>query len=131
MTDVRQELRAVLTAVEMAVGRGASATEIATLLYDESAIIVAEGAPSATCGVAAAIPEMQSVLDEWGPHPRMAMRIADPILAAESTATTFLDVECQPNIPGAQTVRYRLLSGWRKGRSGWRIVLEMYTSGAL
>lgn len=131
MTDVRQDLRAVLTMVETAVGRGASATEIAALLYDDSAMIVAEGAPSATRGIAAGIPDMQGVLNGWGPHPRLAMRIADPILAAESTATTFLDVECQPDFHGAETVRYRLLSGWLKGGRGWRIVLEMYTSGPL
>ncbi len=131
MTDVRHELRETLNAVEAAVARGADAAEICSLLYDGQAVIVGEGAPAATRGVAAFVPQLADLLEGWGGGTRLTFELVEPVLISESIATSFLDVKCYPGNQPATVQHYRVLSAWRPGARGWRVALEMFANGSL
>jgi hypothetical protein len=131
MTDVRHELRETLNAVEAAVARGADAAQICGLLYDGQAVIVGEGNPAATRGVAAFVPQLADLLDGWGGGTRLTFELVEPVLISESIATGFLDVKCYPGNQPATVQHYRVLSAWQHGARGWRVALEMFATGSL
>jgi ketosteroid isomerase-like protein len=131
MPDVRQELGAMLRAVEQAVARGAGAEEVASLLYEEDAVVLSEGAPGAIRGLEAFKPHLAEVLKGWGGRPRIKFTPLEPILTGDTVATCFLNVSCRPSRPAAVEEHYRLVYSWRKGARGWRVVLEMFSAGTL
>jgi ketosteroid isomerase-like protein len=121
----------MLRAVEDAVARGATADEVASLLYEEDAVVLAEGAPAATRGLKAFMPYLADVLQGWGGRPRIKYTLVEPVLAGEAVASCFVDVSCRPSRPDAAEERYRLIYSWRRGARGWRVVLEMFSVGSV
>ncbi len=129
--QITAEVRRVLDRVEAAFARGTTAEELIPMWYDEDVVVVGEGDPGAVRGHAEVIAKAAQMLPEMGPHPRASFRMDEPVLGMESLAVVFIDAEVSPDIAGAQPVRYRILTAWRPGKRGWRIVREMFTSGTL
>jgi hypothetical protein len=117
--------------VEEAFRRGTTPDAVAELLYDECLVVVSDDAPVAVRGLSAYMPEMKSVMDQWGPRPRLKYSIAEPQLLAESIAVILSEVEVQLDTVPKAVERYRVLMGWTKGHRGWRVALQMYAVGSL
>jgi hypothetical protein len=129
MSTAPQEIEAVLRAVESAIAAGASAREIAALMYHESAIVVAEGTGSAARGLEELLPRMTEFMREWGSRPRMVLKVCAPVLAAESVAMTMVNVDVHPDKPDSPVLRNCALMGWKRDSRGWRVALEAVLSG--
>jgi ketosteroid isomerase-like protein len=131
MTDIKQQLEAVIHVAEAALARGADVAEFVELFYDHDAVVVGEGWPAAIRGVAALLPPLGVMFREWGSRPKMRLILLDPVLTEGSVATAFVDARVTPGNPGAAEERYRVLYAWKRGARGWRVALEMFAGGAI
>lgn len=130
--QVERELRTVLDGVEAAYARGAAPAELMPMWYDQrDVVIIGAGDASAARGFPAVLARAIEVAPALGKHPRISFRIDRPIVAAEGLAVVMIDGEGWPDVPGADRVQFRLLTAWRRGAEGWRIVREMYSDGSL
>jgi ketosteroid isomerase-like protein len=126
MADFRQEVQAVLRAIEAALERGADANEITDLLYDEDVVVVGEGWPSAKRGRLAMIPELAALMKEWGSPPRLIFSLVEPVMHSSVIAITLVEVKVV-----ASGERYRIVYGWKQTTRGWRAKLEMFQGGTV
>jgi ketosteroid isomerase-like protein len=131
MSTVSQEIGAILAAVEAAIMQGASAKEIVALMYDESVIIVSEGARSAARGLEEVLPRMTEFMRDWGPHPRVVLKLCEPVLSAETLALAMVTTEIHPDRPDASVLRYSALMGWKRESGRWRVTMEMVSTGVI
>ena len=129
MTNIREELDAVFRDVSAAFARGLGAAAVAERLYVDPVVVVGEGNPAAARGLAQFLPQLADLIEGWGFSPTLTFTLVDPILAAESVATTFVAVEVAPPGVGAVVERYRVLYGWTRTSRGWRVALEMFDAG--
>jgi ketosteroid isomerase-like protein len=131
MKDIREEISASLGAAAAALARGASTEEFASLLYAEEIIVLGEGWPSAIRGLGAFMPQLAIINDGWGKRPRLTFTLVEPAVLGESTAASFTEVRCRPDLPDAADILYRVLYAWKRTERGWRVVLEWYSEGSV
>jgi hypothetical protein len=131
MNAAAQEIAAILAEVEGALREGASAEKVAALMYDESVIVASEGAPSAAWGLKEVLPRMAEFMREWGPHPRMVLKLCEPVLSEGCLAIVMLNAEVHPDKPDASVVRYCAFTAWRRAGDKWRVIREMVLSGVI
>lgn len=131
MSTALQDIRGVLASVKEAFGRGATAKEIVDLLYDQDLMLIGEGFPAASSGLKECLPLFEAAFQEWGPRPKLEMRISEPIQEADELAVTVVGVTCYPDVAGAEPVRYRMMAAWKPTSRGWRVVVETFTYGVL
>lgn len=131
IADIQKTIRSALDGVEAAFGRGTTPAELLEIWYDDEVIVAGEGDPCAGRGVAALLAKAEQMLTEMGPHPTVRFTIDEPILAEGALAVVLLDCTLLPDLPGAETQSYRILTAWRPGPRGWRIVREMFAVGPL
>jgi ketosteroid isomerase-like protein len=125
----RIQVEQALRAVEQALARGDSATELAKLMYADNVVITGEGQEGSTRGMAGAIRDFQAWIDSVGPATAgCRFTIVDPVTASATTFSSFVQLHCAAK-PKDQD--YRVLYAWKKQPEGWRVVLEMYLSGKL
>ena len=131
MSNVENELRAALDAIEAAFARGVTPAELMELMYYDEIVAVGEGDASAQRGFAEVLNQANAMVPAYGPKPFVRFRISSPILATEALAVAMIDTELRPDVPGAAPWISRMMSAWRPGPRGWRIVREMYQNGSL
>ena len=127
--DAESGIRAVLDSLERAYFEGVDAGAILDLMYEGDVIVVGDGDVSATRGRPALEHKARSMSAAMGAHPKVTFTITAPIQACGDTAVTMIGAVLHPDVPDAQALHSRILAGWRKGPSGWRICLEMYADG--
>ncbi len=130
MNETEQEIAEVLRGAADALLHGATAAEFASMLYAPDLIVVGEGWPRAIRGVQAFLPNLNALLQGWGPNADLTFRIVDPVIAGESMATTLVDVHVAPKGAMAAAEYYRVMYAWMRTTNGWRVAAEMYTSGS-
>ena len=133
MSEIAKEIQAVLAEVEAftAQGRIGEVRTFAELMYADDVLLVGEGDMAAVRGIQQAIARIASAVGDWGERARLKFRLTEPAVTSESIFSAMIDAECQPERPGAEVIRYRLLAVWKRGPRGWRIAQEMFTSGSL
>lgn len=131
MSNVQDELRAFLDEAERAFARGATAEEIVTLMYDDDPVYVGEGDQAATRGLRDLVVKARTLFADLGARPRVTFRIGAPVLTSGTVAVAMIEAECLPDHPGAGLVKYRMMTGLRRGVRGWRVALEISASGPL
>lgn len=130
--QVERELRAILDRVEAAYASGLAPTEVMPMWYDErDVVLIGQDDPAAARGFPAVLAKAIDAAPAMGKRPRVAFRIDSPIVSAEGLAVMMLDCEAWPDVPDAERIQVRMLTAWRRGAAGWRIVREMYTYGQL
>lgn len=130
MSETKTEIAQVLRFAADALRRGASAAEFSDLLYAPELVVVGEGWQRAIRGLQAFLPELSALLDGWGPNADLTFSIVDPVIAGGSTATTLVDVYVAPKKSSAAAEYYRVMYGWVRTVTGWRVAAEMYTTGS-
>lgn len=130
--QVERELRAILDRVEAAYASGLAPTEVMPMWYDErDVVLIGEGDSSAARGFPAVLAKAIEAAPAMGKCPKVSFRIDRPIVAAEGLAVMMMDCEAWPDLPDADRMQVRMLTAWRHGAAGWRIVREMYCGGQL
>jgi len=129
--EVEQQLRIVLDAVEVAFAHGTTPDELMPMWYDDDIVVVGEGDPCATRGFRDLMAKAAQTLLEMGPRPQVTFKIDSPILALETLAVAMIDAEIHPDVRDAPRGSYRMMTAWRHGGRGWRIVREMFAAGRL
>jgi uncharacterized protein DUF4440 len=130
MSDVKGELDAVLRQAADALRAGASAAQFSALLYAPEILVVGEGWPRSIRGAEAFLPELESLVRDWGPNPDLTFAIVDPVIAGADMATTCIDVHVEPRKAGAAAEKYRCMYAWKRSPAGWRVAAEMFTVGS-
>lgn len=125
------QLREVLSAIEEAFARGTRPEELMPLWYDDEVIVTGEGDACAARGMIAQIAKAQEMLPAMGPRPIVTFRIEDSVLAQEALAVALIDARIRPDVEGSEPIDYRMMTAWRRGARGWRIIREMYGAGSL
>ncbi len=128
---IEAELHAVLAAVSAAFARGTTPAELMPMWYDDDIIVAGEGDARATRGFAALLQKADAMLAEMGPRPRVTFRVDSPVLVSGQLAVAMVGANIQPDFPGAEAARYRMMTTWRPGKRGWRIVRELFAAGEL
>jgi hypothetical protein len=131
MSSVSQEIGRVLDAAATALRNGASIEEIAALMYDESVIVVSEGASSAARGLNEALPRMAEFMRQWGPRPRATFQVCEPVLSADSLAIAMIKAEIRPDTDGTPALQYSAFTGWKRVGGRWVVAMEMVCSGLI
>jgi hypothetical protein len=131
VNKVELELRAVLDTIEAAFARGTTPDELMPMWYDDDIVVVGEGDPCVTRGFQALVAKATHTLHEMGPRPQVTFKVDSPILALETLAVAMIDAEICPDLPEALRANYRMMTAWRLGSRGWRIVREMFAVGPL
>jgi hypothetical protein len=131
MNDIREEISASLSVAAAALARGVDTEEFASLLYDEQIIVLGEGWPSAIRGLRSFMPQLSAINQAWGMRPRLTFTLVEPAVMGESTAASFTEVTCCPDLPDAEEIRYRVLYAWKRTNRGWRVVLEWFSEGSV
>ncbi len=128
---IEAELRAVLKRVEEGFASGIPPVDLMAMWYDEDIIVAGEGDPRATRGFPALLEKAATMLAEMGPRPRVTFRVDDSVLISGQLAVAMVDANIQPDFAGAVPANYRMMTTWRPGKHGWRIVRELFAVGAL
>jgi len=128
--ETKKELARVLQEAADALRGGANATEFSRLLYSPDLVVVGEGWPRAIRGVEAFLPDLEALIQGWGPNADLTFAIVDPIIEGGQVATTCVDVGLAPKKPGAAPEHYRCMYAWKLTPVGWRVAAEMYTVGS-
>ena len=128
---IKAELHAVLKRVEEGFARGIPPADLMTMWYDDDIIVAGEGDPKATRGFPALLEKAATMLAEMGPRPRVTFRVDDSVLISGQLAVAMVDANIQPDFPDAVPANYRMMTTWRPGKRGWRIVRELFAVGAL
>ena len=130
MSNTKSEIAAVFHTAADALRRGADATELGSLLYTPGLVVVGEGWERAIRGFDAFRPDLQALLEGWGPNPDLTFNIVDPVIGGGESATTFVDVFVASKKVADPGERYRVMYGWARTERGWRVALEMYMVGS-
>jgi len=131
LDETHRNIREVLDRVENAFLDGTDSKTLIDLMYNDDVIFVGEGESSAMRGIAEMVMKAESVLAGMGPHPKVSFVIASPILCCEDLAITMIDAVACSGPATADTLKSRMLAGWKKSDLGWRISMEMVTEGSL
>jgi hypothetical protein len=132
--DARQiqwELRAVLDIVEATFARGTTPEELMPMWYDDEIIVAREGDTGAARGIKAQMLKAGQLFPEMGPRPKVTFRMDDSVLALDTRAVALINAEIQPDLPDSVSMDLRMMTAWRRGSRGWRIVREMCGVGSL
>jgi hypothetical protein len=130
MSNTKSEIAAVFRTAAAAMRRGADATELGSLLYTPGLVVVGEGWERAIRGFDAFKPDLQALLESWGPNADLTFSIVDPVIGGGESATTLVDVFVAPKKVADPGERYRVMYGWARTEHGWRVALEMYMVGS-
>ena len=121
--DVTAELEAVLRAGEAIGARSGSAQEIADAFYEDDLTITGEGEKF--------YPNLQSFMTRLYEHtrnPTCRMKIVDRVRHSGDIAVAWVAHHCEAN--GQEPASdYRVMYVFRDGPKGWRVTMEMFTSG--
>lgn len=131
--QAKAEIEQILTSVEVAIGKGADGDTLTKMMYPSDStdiLIVGYGPPQR--GIESVKHSMEQWTDSLGPLPQRKCKfeVLDPVVATAVTLSAFTNLDCTENSnPNGQS--YHILYVWKKGRSGWRVVLEMVANGHL
>lgn len=132
--DVKAEIMAKLHKVEAALVRGDTAEQVARSMYANNVLMVGEGEAASRRGIDVAITGVQGWMDSLGPNGGKGCKysIPDPVVASDSTFTSFVLLVCKANPPVlTEDQQLRMVYSWEKGSDGWRVVLEMWALGVM
>jgi hypothetical protein len=130
MTQLQQELAAVLARAADALRAGAGALEFSRLFYTDDLLVVGEGWPRSIRGLERFLPDLSALIEGWGPNADLTFDIVATFPGGTQAATTLADVYVAPRRPEAVAEYYRVMYAWRLTPAGWRIAAEMYTVGS-
>lgn len=131
----REEIRAHVDSVQAAVMRGASAAQVAQLLYAPDVLVVGEKEAVPTRGMQAATKAVEADWAGLGPDGQKRCILSlgsDPGVGSDTVYAAFVTLHCEPNPPTSQEVSdFRTLFVWKKLPQGWRVALEQWGTGKL
>lgn len=99
--------------------------------YGDEVIVAGEGDACAARGMTAQIAKAHEMLPTMGARPIVRFTIDDSLIALETLAVALIEARIEPDIGGSEPIDYRMMTVWRLGPRGWRIVRAMYGSGSL
>jgi ketosteroid isomerase-like protein len=122
--DVTAELEAVIRKGEAIGARGGSAEEIADAFYEDDLTFTGEGEK----GMYPNLKSFMKPLYDYTRNPTCRMKIVDRVRHSGNIAVAWVAEHCEASgkDPAAD---YRVIYVFRNGKKGWRVTMEMFTTG--
>src|SRR5262249_46208194 len=121
---VTAEIEAVIRKGEAIGARGGSAQEIAEAFYEDDLTFVDEGEK-------ALYPDLKSFmqpLQDYTRNPTCRMKVVDHVRHSGALAVAWVAEHCDAS-GKAPAADYRVIYVFRNGKKGWRVTMEMFTTG--
>jgi ketosteroid isomerase-like protein len=122
--DVTLEIESVVRKGEAIGARGGSAQEIADGFYEDDLTFTGEGEK-------ALYPDLKSFmkpLQDYTRNPTCRMKVVDRVRHSGELAVAWVAEHCDAS--GTELAAdYRVIYVFRNGKKGWRVTMEMFTSG--
>jgi hypothetical protein len=106
--------------------RGASAQEIADVMYEPDLMIIGEGEKSLYRDLKSFMGPLATYVADGT---RCNLSIVDPIRASGNLAVAFIFEHCAAAKAGDKDEDARILYVFREGAKGWRVTMEMFGWG--
>jgi hypothetical protein len=124
--DARLGIQATIDRTNALLKRGASAREIADVMYEDDVFITGEGETGAYRDLKSFMGPLAAYVADGS---RCTLEVVDPIRHAGNLAVAFVFEHCAAAKPGEKDEDARILYVFRKGAKGWRATMESFTWG--
>jgi ketosteroid isomerase-like protein len=122
--DAQTGIETVIKKYNALVARGASAKEVAELLYEDDLTIIGEGEKSLYPNLASFMKPLEGYLG----NPTCRLALVDKIRHSGDVAAAWMLEHCEVH-GNSPKEDYRVLYVFRKGTKGWRVTMEMFGAG--
>lgn len=122
--EVEAGINATFAKVHELLARGAPATEIAEVLYEDDLTITGEGEKSL-------YPDLKSFvgpLQDYTRNPTCRLTVVDKIRHSGNLAVAWVAEHCEAHA-GQKAEDYRIMYVFRNGAKGWRVTMEQFGAG--
>lgn len=122
--DAKSGIEATLDKTNELLAKGASAKEVADVMYEDDLTIIGEGEK-------ALYPNLKSFmkpLEGYLTNPTCRLKVVDTIRHSGSLAVAWVQEHCDAH--GSEAAEdYRIMYVFRKSAKGWRVTMEMFGAG--
>lgn len=122
--DAKAGVEATISKTNALVAKGASAKEVADVLYDEDLTIIGEGEKSLYPNLKSFMKPLEGYLT----NPTCRLQMVDKLRHSGNLAVAWVHEHCDAHgIEAAED--YRIIYVFRKSAKGWRATMEMFGVG--
>jgi hypothetical protein len=108
--------------------RSGTVKEFMELFFEDDLTITGEGETVTYKGLKSVENPLAAYLARQS---QCKMTIIDPVRSSGSLAAAFIQEHCSPAKQGEKPDDWRILCVFRNGPNGWRVTMELFTSGVL